>query len=151
MDNRSTIRLTRRIGAIEPGATAKIDVVRDGKPIVLSLELSKLESQTAAAPAEPAAPQEVTPSNIEQFGLEVVPNDQGDGVVITNVQADSLAADQGLRPGDIITEINGTAIKAATDIGVAVENARKENRRNVLMMITREDNASFIALPIARG
>jgi serine protease Do len=144
-------QLTRRIGGIQPGATAKIDVIRDGKPIVLSLELTKLETQTASAAPETTTPEAVTPSNVEQFGLEVVPNDNGDGVVVTSVDPDGLAADQGLRAGDVITEVNGTAIKAAGDIGLAVDNARKEDRRNVLMMITRENNPSFIALPIKRG
>ncbi|MCU0832139.1 MAG: Do family serine endopeptidase [Rhizobiaceae bacterium] len=142
--------LTRRIGAIKPGASATIEVLRNGERQNLSLKLAELESQQASLqpeqPVEPAAP-----SAVEGLGLEVTPNDGGEGLVITAIDPDGLAADQGLAPGDVILELNGRDIKDIEDISKALEDARKDERRSVLMRVTRDDNARFLALPMARG
>jgi serine protease Do len=144
-------QLTRRIGAIEPGATAKIDVMRDGKPVTLSLELTKLENQTAVAAPEAAEPQATEPSTVPAMGISIIPNEGGEGLVVTSVDADGVASDQGIQVGDVISEVNGVMVKSASELSAAIEEARNANRNNVLMRITRDDNASFIALPIARG
>jgi serine protease Do len=144
-------QLTRQIGAIAPGETASLDVMRDGKPVTLSLKLAKLENEVAAAAPATAVPQESKPASIEGFGIEVMPNDKGDGVVIVTVDPQSAAADQGLRAGDIILEVNGVDIKAITDVDTALAAAKSEDRKNVLMRITRDDNARFLALPVDKG
>jgi serine protease Do len=142
--------LTRRIGAIAPGATARIDVMREGKPVTLSMQLTKLEAETAAAAPESAIP-EAQPSELSGLGLEVTPNEGGDGVVVSQVERDGAGSDLGIQPGDVILEINGTPVTSAADITKAVDEARAADRANVLMRISRDDNASFIAFPIARG
>jgi serine protease Do len=146
-------QLTRRIGAIAPGETAKLEVMRDGKPVTLSLKLAKLEGEVAAATPEQVAPEDVKPSSIQAFGIEVVPNDKGAGLVIAAVDPDSVAAEQGVRAGDIILEINGETVKAAADIEKALTDTKASARDNVLMRVTRDgdENARFLALPIDKG
>ncbi len=145
-------QLTRRIGAIAPGETASLNVIRDGKPVTLSLKLAKLENEVTAA-KEPAekTPEAIKPTSIEIFGIEVMPNDKGDGLVIASVNPDSLAADRGLRAGDIILEVNGTVINAASDVDKAMADAKSEARSNVLLRVTRDANARFLALPVEKG
>jgi serine protease Do len=146
-------QLTRRIGAIAPGETASLNVMRDGKPVTLSLKLGKLEAEVAAAAPEAVAPEDIKPSSIEGFGIQVVPNDKGDGLVIAAVDPDSVAAEQGLRAGDIILEVNGAAVKAVADIEKALADTKSAARDNVLMRVTRDGdgNARFLALPVDKG
>ncbi|MBS3792460.1 PDZ domain-containing protein, partial [Candidatus Bipolaricaulota bacterium] len=53
--------------------------------------------------------QEVTPEMGEKFGL-----DDGEGILISEVIENSPAAEAGLKPGDIIVEIDGTKITSGT-------------------------------------
>ena len=147
-------QLTRQIGAITPGETAELNVVRDGKPVTLNLKLAKLENEAAAAAVpEAVAPEELKPSSIQAFGIEVMLNDKGAGVVVSSVDPESVAAEQGVRAGDIILEVNGAEVKAAADIEKALAETRASERDNVLMRITRDNdgNARFLALPVDKG
>ena len=146
-------QLTRQIGAIAPGETASLNVVRDGKPVTLSLKLTKLEAEVIAAAPETVEPKDTAPSDIAGYGLQVMPNDKGEGLVVASVDPDSVAADQGLLAGDVILEINGVAVKSATDINKALTEAKAAARDNVLMRVTRDsnDNARFLALPVDKG
>jgi serine protease Do len=142
--------LTRRVGAIQPGTAAKIEVLRDGKTQMLSLELGTLEAEAAAAPqAAPEAP--VTPAAVATLGLEVIRNDAGEGLVITAVEPGSIAAERGLAPGDVIMEVNGVAVADPADVDTALAAAKQQNRKSVLMRVTRDDNARFLAVPFDRG
>ncbi len=55
--------------------------------------------------------QDVTPDLAEAFNLEVTK-----GAAITQVLADSPAAQSGMQVGDIITAVNGLPIKSASDV-----------------------------------
>jgi serine protease Do len=147
-------QLTRQIGAIAPGETAQLSVMRDGKPVTLNLKLTKLEGETAAAASpDPVAPAEIKPSSIQAFGIDVVPNDKGEGLVISSVDPDSVAAEQGVRAGDIILEVNGEAVKVAADVEKALADTKASARDNVLMRVTRDGDgdARFLALPVDKG
>ncbi len=54
--------------------------------------------------------QEVTPDMGEKFGLE-----DGEGVLISEVVENSPAEETGLKPGDVIVEINGNKITSGTE------------------------------------
>lgn len=144
-------QLTRRIGAIAPGETASIDVIRDGKPTQLTLKLAKLESEKAEIAPAVATPQEVQPSSVDGFGINVIPNDKGDGIVIASVEPESAAAEQGLRAGDVLLEINGTAVKTVADVNKELAAAKLAEAKNVLMRVTRDDNPRFLTLPVDKG
>jgi serine protease Do len=143
--------LTRRIGAIEPGTSAKIDVLRDGRTETLTLTLDELKETQQAAVTPEATPAPAEPSALEGLGLEVVPDDGGQGLVITGVDPDGAAAGRGLEPGDVIAEINGVAVKSPADVTAAMKAARDADRRSVLVRVTRDDNARFLTLPAGRG
>ena len=141
--------LSRRIAGINPGSAAKLKVYRSGKEQTISLNLGELQAARADAPqveAEPSAP-----ASLSQFGLEVLPNDKGDGIVVTSVDPDGVAAEKGLAPGDVIAEINGKAVNSADDFLAALDEAEGANRNAILLQVQREDFTRFLALPIDKG
>jgi serine protease Do len=59
--------------------------------------------------------QDVTPALAKQFGLN-----QGGGVLIGDVSADTPAAKAGLKSGDVVTELNGEPVDAANQLQVQI-------------------------------
>ena len=63
---------------------------------------------------------ELTPAIAEQLDL----NRAARGVVVGDVKDDSLAAQTGLRPGDIVRSVNGKAINTVNDLSAVLKAGR---------------------------
>ncbi|WP_348527232.1 PDZ domain-containing protein, partial [Mesorhizobium sp.] len=83
--------------------------------------------------------------------LTVTKAENGKGLVVTDVDPDSDAADRGIQPGDVITSINSNEVNTTDDVSKAMTDAAKAGRKAVLMQITRDDSNRFVALPVGKG
>jgi serine protease Do len=72
------------------------------------------------------------------------------GVVITDVAPNTPASDRGLKPGDVIVEVQQTEVTAPSDIQKQVDAARKADRKNVLMLIQREGGVQYVPLAVTK-
>jgi serine protease Do len=88
---------------------------------------------------------------LDKFGLTVTPSDNGKGLVVTDVDPNSDAADRGIRAGDIIVAVNSKDVTSASDVDQAAADAAKAGRKAVLVQVMRDDNSRFVALPVAKG
>jgi serine protease Do len=68
-----------------------------------------------------------------QLGAEDYLNE--DGVIITDVDFDGLAAEEGLRPGVIILQVRNTAIKSVAEFEEAM---RKESLERGILLLVRD-------------
>ena len=136
--------LSRRIASIDPDETVELTIVRDGEEITVPVTLGELES--AAAPAIPA---DVEPSSVEGLGLEVAPNENGDGVVVVAVDPDGPAFEKGIREGDVVLSIGDADVGTADDLDAELAALADEGKSNALARIEGQDGAArFVALPI---
>jgi len=69
------------------------------------------------------------------------------GLLIVEIKGDSEAAKRGMRPGDVINEVNGEAVKTPADLKAAFDAAKKSGRKNALVKIVHEGEEAFVALP----
>lgn len=69
-----------------------------------------------------------------------------EGVIITEVDPESEAADKGLADGDIIVEINQQEVRDAKKVESIVKKAKKNGRASVLLLINRDGDVRFVAL-----
>jgi serine protease Do len=151
-DVASPKELARLIGAYSPGKSVDVTVWRDGKSETIKVDLGTLPSsdkQASADPQQPAAP--AKPAALADLGLTVTKSENGKGLVVTDVDPDSDAADRGIQPGDVITSVNSTEVNGTEDVTKAMADAVKSGRKAVLMQITRDDSNRFVALPVAKG
>nr|WP_090206383.1 DegQ family serine endoprotease [Ectothiorhodospira magna] len=107
---------------------AQLDILRDGKPMTLTVVIGELPTETDAGPAR-ARPPAAEPARFKPFGmhLESVPDElrsrlelaEG-GVLITQVDA-GPAQRAGIRRGDVLLMINSHAIQSPEQMREVVE------------------------------
>ena len=67
---------------------------------------------------------------------------------IEDVKSGSIAADKGLRAGDVIDEIGGEPVYSPRDVRQSMRQTRGERSDVVVMRIRRGDQRRFVALPL---
>jgi serine protease Do len=123
---RNVNELRNRIAQTKPGASVKLSIYRDGKKQTIRVKIAQQPKDMAAALGG-GAPGLSAGESVERYGLKVAGmNDQyakqfgyeetPKGVVVLNVAADSPAADQSVRVGQVITQVQGKKIHAAEDL-----------------------------------
>ncbi|ESY68352.1 protease Do [Mesorhizobium sp. LNHC252B00] len=143
--------LTLAAASQKPGSKATVTRNRDGSQQELTLTVGQRkdeEGQTGAVPAPDAAdqrlglslspiPDEVRP----QLGLQPGTT----GVFIQDVAPNSLAAENGLRPGDVIVSANNRDVAQPSDIQEEWAKSRRQNRP-ILLRINRQGQSLFVAV-----
>jgi serine protease Do len=140
-------KLSRLIGALPPGATAKIEVVRDLKPLVIPVPLSERRDSTVVVSLPQAKTeiklgldvQDLTAGLADKFKLR-----ESHGVLITKVDAGSLAQAEGLREGDLIKEVNRSDVGSMAEFTAALAKVRRGD--TVLLRVLRENRAFYVVL-----
>lgn len=73
------------------------------------------------------------------------------GVIIVEVDEDSIAAERNIRAGDMIVEVNQEAVKTLYDVARKVEKARQERKQNaLLLLLDTTGNLRFVAIPLSQ-
>ncbi len=94
------------------------------------------------APADPMEPQEM------ETGLVLVPNDDGDGLVVVDIVDGSIAAEKGFAPGDVILQANSIAVNTVADFEDAMQAVKDAGRNTMLIKTSRDGNSRFVGLPL---
>ncbi|QKV18613.1 Do family serine endopeptidase [Oricola thermophila] len=142
--------LARVIASYDPGSKVEITYLRRGRERSVTVELGELPGNDQVASAR-SAPGRTAETALADFGLNVMPADDGDGVVVTGVDPDSAAADAGIRVGDKVIEVNNEAVASAEDIEKALDDVAEAGRKAALILVERGDASRFVALPIDQG
>jgi serine protease Do len=143
-------KLSRLIGALTPGATARVEVVRDLNRLILNVPLSERRDAAIAASIPQAKTdvklgldvQDLTAGLAEKFNLR-----ESKGVLIAKVEAGSLAQAEGLREGDLIKEVNRAEVTSVGDFTSAISRIRRGD--TVLLRVLRENRAFYVVLKSA--
>lgn len=137
--------LQLKIGSMSPGTAVKLAVFRNGATREIAVNLGEMPI-TAAKSAGSADAQraqlrgisveELTPGVLHQLKL---PADTK-GVVVTNVDPASAAADAGLQQGDVIQEVNRQAVTSVAAFDRAMHAAGDQP---VLLLVDRNGVTTF--------
>jgi serine protease Do len=149
-DVASPKELARLIGNLEPKTSVDVTVWRKGASETVKVELGELpgsDQQASVAPSEEPTKGDM----LEGFGMTVTSADDGKGLVVTDVEPGSDAAERGIQAGDVIVSVNSTDVTSLADVDKAIADASKAGRKAVLLQVTRDDNNRFVALPVAKG
>jgi len=138
--------LSRLVASTAPDTNVTIQVIRDGKSKEIKATIGTMPadgSETTPTKKESTwgvTVQNLTPELAQRFGW-----DQSEyGVVISNVQPGSPAADSKLRQGDLIKEVNRQKIQNLKDYNHALQKAKKGE--SLLLLVKRGERTFFVAL-----
>ena len=150
--------LARTIGGFAPGAAVKLNVLHKGQDKVINLTLGQLPN-TLEAKADNDNGDKGSPTrgtDVPKLGLTVAPANSvagagKDGVVVTEVDPASAAAERGFKEGDVILEVAGKSVATASDVRDAIKAAASDNKNSVLMRVKSGGSSRFVAVPLAKG
>jgi S1-C subfamily serine protease len=131
--------LRNRVAASAPGSDVAITVLRGGHELELHAKLIELKDDTAAAPSEGGGKETST----GQLGVTVEPRRNGPGVVVTEVEPGSPAAEAGLQPEDVILEVNRQAVKSGADLRAGVKSS---GSKPTLLLVSHGGSTAFVAI-----
>ncbi len=146
--------LAKKIGAIAPGTKTDITIWRDGKAKSLTLTVGTLPAvQQQAMLNNDQAPDGAPAAtvSIDALGISVAPAKDGEGVEVTDVDRNSIAGDEGLRPGDKIVAVNNKGVSNAGDIEDVLKDAEDAGRTKALFQIETPRGTRFVPLPVDKG
>ena len=123
------------VAAVKPGGQASFEVWRDGKKQTVPVTVGELKPEQVAA-----APEGESSAPTGKLGLAVRPSEAG--LVVENVAG--AAARAGIRPGDVVTAVNGKPVKSADDLRIAAEKAKG----TVALLVKRGEDSLFVPIDI---
>lgn len=138
--------LAATVAGTPVGGTTEVLVLRNGQQKTLPLTIGTLPSQGVAASEDSQANQgqwglqlqNLTPEMARSLGLS-----DGQGVRVVAVRPGSPAAEAGLRPGDIMLQVNRRAVGSVDDVKTAIA---ADDKDHLLMLVKRQQGNLFVAL-----
>jgi serine protease Do len=147
--------LARTIAALTPGTDAHLRISRNGSERDVTVPLGEYPDTEKVAFAGGGNEDNESAKEIEDLGLTLVPapelpgSKSKEGVAVAGVDPNSKAADQGIKRGDIIVELNSKPVSTVEDVSSGIREAREKGKRVVLLQIRGRDKQSrFLALPL---
>ena len=154
--------LPRLVASMPVGKQVEVVVIRNGKEVTKTVTLGRLEDEekkTALA----------TPGNDDSAKQDAVAKAMGmefsalsdlarktfkikdsiKGVIVTSVEPGSAAAERGLRPGDVIEEVNHQAVEHPGDVTRALAGAKADPKKPALLLVSNgQGEVRFVAVPV---
>jgi len=154
--------LTRLVADTRAGTKVDLQVWRDKKKETLTVEIAKLKQErVASAEDQPAANDNGDGQTVKELGAKLaaltpdlrqelrVP-DEVTGVVITDVDSDGAAAEQGLNSGDIIVQVGQKPVATPADVAKIVSAAVEARQQAVLLLVNHQGDELFVAVKVSQ-
>jgi serine protease Do len=146
--------LARRIGTMAPGTSVKLTLVHQGQEKIVTLTLGTLPNEKAASNQES---QHAAPDNdMPKLGMTLAPSNktsgaEGNGVVVTAIDPNGVAADHGFQVGDVILDVGGKSVSNPADVRKQLADARKDGKHALLFRVKSGEGTRFVALPLGNA
>ena len=152
--------LPRIVADTSVGKDVEVIIVRKGKEEKKTVKLGRLEDEKAQPASIKSQPPEDKSVVQKSLGLQlagITPElrtrykikDSVKGVVITGVDASSVAADKRLVAGSVIVAVEQEQVGTPADVQARVDVLKKAGKKTALLLVaTAEGDMLFVALPL---
>ncbi len=132
------------------GSKGELTIIRDGKKINKAVEIGELKDEEGIAQADEGGSDDIgmelsdiTDALARRYDIE-----EAEGVLVTFVAPASPAAQAGVRPGDVITQVNRKDILNLEDYNKCLSDARKQKKDKILLLIARGETSQFVVIDL---
>jgi serine protease Do len=145
---RESSQLPYLVGSTPVGQVAKVEVIRKGEKQSFEVKIAELKDENVNQAVSREKPilgmtvHEITPEIAKNLKLR-----EKSGVVVLQVKDYSPAAEAGLRPGDVILEIDNTAIPNVDTFTRKIQEYKKGD--GILFLVKRQDSTLFLTLKVS--
>ena len=153
--------LPRIVAETPVGKAVPLVLWRDGKEMTVQAAVGELPDDIQQASAGGGGKEKPNKtSDIAGLGARLAPitddlrnqfklSADQKGVVVTDVDTDGAAAGRGLKPGDVIVEVQQQAVSTPAEVAERMDRYRKQNRKTVLMLIQSGEGLRWVPVPLA--
>jgi serine protease Do len=148
-------QLKLMVAQVKPGKTVSAKVLREGATRTLEVTTKELPgTDRAATGGSHAAKDEGTLNGVTVADLDARARREMEvpanlkGVLVTEVEPDSPAFEAGLRPGDVILEINRQPVKSAEEAVRMTEDAKD---KTTLLRVWNKGDSRFVVVDESNG
>ena len=136
-DIRGVRELQLLVASSPAGKTETLKILRNGEPLELKV--------TLAARDEEAAVPKIVAGQGRGLGMVVASNADAPGVKVVKVDENSLAAQAGIREGDVVLAVNHQDVN---DVAAFERSAKKvTGGKNVVLLVQRGETTLYLAFP----
>jgi serine protease Do len=127
---RDSRHLKLEVARLQPGDSVPLKILRDGSVKTLNVKVAEVPGSEPLAKADSAGSDTETLKGVAVTDLDARTRQQFKipenvkGALLTDVDATSAAHEAGLKPGDVILEINRQSVKSAEDAVRLTENPK---------------------------
>ena len=147
--------LTRAVEKTKVGSSQRVRILRDGKPMSLDVTVRLMSKDYGMARRGIRREPREREQAAGELGVEVEPLTdevarglnmrEGEGVVITFVESNSLAATAGLTEGMVIMQVNRKPVRSIEDFRAALKE-RSPDRKSIFLLVRTERGSRFIEI-----
>jgi len=139
--------LRLQVSQTSPGTTIHLEVMHNGKPSEVAIKLGELpekdqttaKDSTAGSALDGVQVEALTPEVAQQLELPAGTR----GVVVSRIDPSSMAADSGLRRGDVIQEVNRKRVTDENEFNQALSGS---GGKSVLLLVNRDGRTLYLAI-----
>jgi len=153
--------LSRVVADTAVGKEVDVVIIRKGEEQTRKVTLGRLEDTDKPTPASVKTPEPAEkPVTQRALGLDLATlskdlrsrykiKDSVKGVIITNVDGTSDAAEKRLTAGEVIVEVAQEAVSNAADVKKRIDQLKKDGKKSVLLLVSNaEGELRFVALSV---
>jgi len=149
--------LTRLVVSSQIGQTVSIVVWREQQQVTLSATVGQAPTDISMPITPPPA---TAPGNMmASYGVHLSPITDSEvresdlpakqrGALVTSVEANSLAADDEVLPGDVIVKVGEQAVSDPADLRANFEKIKAQGRRFALMLVRGKNGLRWVPVPL---
>ncbi|MEO6906733.1 MAG: Do family serine endopeptidase [Abditibacteriaceae bacterium] len=148
------------VGSTPVGTKVNLTILRNGKPMILSIVLAELPDSIATSPGDNNMPGNEPPaSNNDKLGLSVRPLTpdlaqrfgikSNSGVLIVGVKSNSPADNAGLKQGDVVERVGQTPVATPEQLAAAVKSILDKqhgDKKSVALYITSRGVSRYVTV-----
>ncbi|MDC0073284.1 DegQ family serine endoprotease [Alphaproteobacteria bacterium] len=152
-------QLPRIVADTKIGERVKVEIWRKGRKKTLTVLVGELKEAMVSKSNQPKTmkPKSEKTKRILGMTLALINTKNSSefnlrsgirGILVKKVDVNGPAAERGIRPGDVIVEINQKSVDSLVQLENTVNKVKKLGRKTVLLFIERSGNLRFVPIKI---